>query len=64
MSPESTITVSPGSSSVPSVPTLAWWPVVKTIAASLFIHSAISLSSSRCRGVVPFIRREPVSPVP
>ena len=63
-SAESTITVSPGPSSVPSVPTFAWCPVVKTIASSVPIHSASSRSSSRCRGVVPFSRREPVSPVP
>ena len=28
--------------SVPSVPTLAWWPVLKTIASSVCIQSAIS----------------------
>ena len=63
-SAESTITVSPGPSSVPSVPTFAWWPVVNTIASSVSIHSASSRSSSRCSGVVPFSRREPVKPVP
>ena len=61
-SAESTITVSPGPSSVPSVPTLAWWPVLNTIASSVSIHSAISLSSSRCSGIVPFSSREPVRP--
>ena len=44
---------------VPSVPRLAWWPVVKTIASSVPIHSAISRSSSRCSGIVPLSRREP-----
>ena len=63
-SPESTITVSEGPSIVPSVPRLAWWPVVNTSASSVSIHSAISRSSSRCSGIVPFSRREPVSPVP
>jgi 8-amino-7-oxononanoate synthase len=63
-SPESATTVSPGASSVPSVPTLAWWPVVKTIASSVPIHSASSASSSRCRSIVPFSSREPVRPVP
>ena len=58
------MTVSPGSSSVPSVPTFVWWPVVKTIAASAPIHAASSSSSSRCSGVVPFSRREPVRPGP
>ena len=58
------MTVSPGARIVPSVPTLAWWPVVKTIASSVPIHSAISRSSSRCSGVVPLSRREPVRPVP
>src|SRR3954463_14703290 len=37
-SAESAMTVSPGSSSVPSVPTFVWWPVVKTIAASAPTH--------------------------
>ena len=41
-SPESATTVSPGARIVPSVPTLAWWPVVNTIASSVPIHSAIS----------------------
>ena len=45
-------------------PTLAWWPVVKTIASSVPIHSAISRSSSRCRSIVPLSSREPVRPVP
>ena len=63
-SPESAITVSPGASSVPSVPTLAWWPVVKTIASSVPIHSASSRSRSRWSCVVPLSSREPVSPVP
>ena len=63
-SAESAITVSPGASSVPSVPRLAWWPVVKTIASSVPIHSASSRSSSRCSSIVPFSSREPVSPVP
>ena len=48
-SPESAITVSPGPRIVPSAPRLAWWPVVKTIAASVPSHSASSCSSSRCR---------------
>ena len=39
------MTVSPGARIVPSVPTLAWLPVVKTIASSVPIHSAISASS-------------------
>ncbi len=63
-SPESATTVSPGPRIVPSVPTLAWWPVVKTIASSVPIQSAISSSSWRCSVVVPLSRREPVSPVP
>jgi hypothetical protein len=63
-SPESTITVSPGARIVPSVPTLAWLPVVKTIASSVPIHSAISASSVRCIWVVPLSSREPVMPVP
>ena len=63
-SAESQITVSPGSRIVPMQPTLAWWPVVKTIASSVSIHSASSRSSSRWSGVVPFSSREPVSPVP
>ena len=63
-SAESTITVSPGARIVPSVPTLAWWPVEKTIASSVPIHSASSRSRSRCRSSVPFSSREPVSPVP
>ena len=49
---------------VPSAPRLAWWPVVKTIASSVPIHSASSRSSSRCRSIVPLSRREPVRPVP
>ena len=63
-SPLSATTVSPGARIVPSVPTLAWWPVVKTSASSVPIHSASSRSSSTCRGIVPFSSREPVSPVP
>ena len=63
-SPESATTVSPGPRIVPSVPTLAWWPVVKTIASSVPCQSAISSSSSRCSAVVPLSRREPVRPVP
>ena len=63
-SPESAITVSPGARIVPSAPRFAWWPVVKTIASSVPIHSAISRSSSRCSGIVPFSSREPVRPVP
>ena len=63
-SPESAMTVSPGPSSVPSVPTLAWWPVVKTIASSVPIQSASSASSCRCRSIVPLRKREPVRPVP
>ena len=63
-SPESATTVSPGARIVPSVPTFAWWPVVKTIASSVPIQSAISASSSRCSGVVPLSRRDPVRPVP
>ena len=54
----------PGARIVPSVPTLAWWPVVKTIASSVPIHSASSRSSSRCRAIVPLSSREPVRPVP
>ena len=61
-SPESTITVSPGPRIVPSVPRFAWWPVVKTIASSVPIQSASSLSSSTCRSIVPFSKREPVRP--
>ena len=58
------MTVSPGPRIVPSVPTLAWWPVVKTIASSVPIQSAISASSSRCSSIVPLSSREPVRPVP
>ena len=58
------MTVSPGPAIVPIVPRLVWWPVVKTIAASVPIHAAISSSSSVWRGIVPFRRREPVRPVP
>ncbi len=63
-SPESAMTVSPGASSVPSAARFAWWPVVKTSASSLPIHSAISRSSSRCSAIVPLSSREPVRPVP
>ena len=35
-----------------------------TNAASAPIHSASSRSSSRCRSIVPFRKREPVKPVP
>ena len=41
------------------------WPggrCVKTSASSVPIHSAISRSSSRCSGIVPLSRREPVRP--
>ena len=58
------MTVSPGPRIVPSAPRLAWCPVVKTSAASVPIHSASSCSSSRCRSIVPFRKRDPVSPVP
>jgi hypothetical protein len=54
----------PGRRIVPSVPTFAWWPVEKTIASSVPIHSASSASSCRCRSSVPLSSREPVSPVP
>ena len=63
-SPESAITVSPGPRIVPSVPTLAWWPVVKTIASSVPIQAASSASSSRCSPSVPLRSREPVRPGP
>ena len=46
-SAESQITVSPGPRMVPMQPAFAWWPVVKTIASSVSIHSASSRSSSR-----------------
>ena len=58
------MTVSRGERIVPSAERLAWWPVVNTSAASVFIHCAISRSSSRCSGIVPFKKREPVRPVP
>ena len=60
-SPESATTVSPGPRIVPSAPRFAWWPVVKTSASSVPSQSASSASSSRCRSIVPFSRREPVS---
>ena len=44
------ITVSPGERIVPSVPTLAWWPVVNTIASSVPIHSASSRSNDATSG--------------
>ena len=56
--------VSPGPRIVPSVPTLAWWPVVKTIASSVPSQSASSASSWRWSVSVPLSSREPVSPVP
>src|SRR5579884_1609682 len=63
-SPESATTVSLGPRIVPSAPRFAWWPVVNTSAASVSSQSASSRSSSRCRSIVPFRKRDPVSPVP
>ena len=63
-SPESTTTVSPGPSSVPSAVRFACAPVEQTSASSVPIHSAISRSSSRCSEIVPLSSREPVRPVP
>ena len=58
------MTVSPGARIELIAPRFDWYPVVKTIASSVRIQSASSRSRSRWSGVVPFSRREPVTPVP
>ena len=46
------------------MPVLAWKPELKTSAASVPFSSAILLSSSSCKAMLPEIRREAPEPQP